>query len=393
MAIEDKNSNVQKKSYKRRVKQKRNFILWVEKHLFPVVTVSVLLIASILLFSGWFFVSQFEEGVLEVCADSQDAYVQLVLDQINLKENRDDAQIIEDILGSIDASTNKYWTFSKNETMLFVKDVLETNKYKGFTASTYYETDDNIKFFDDLKLNVVTHGIVELKNKSYVASGVMFEYNGAEYKLCLMTNKDVFLDNNSFMKTKINVGLFFCIAVFLLVVSAMLLARYNGILHTELKERDEMIKYLNGSVSKLNDKLLVKDTYDTRKTLFNEDMLDDFLARIEVKNIAPITIGFVQCLDTNGFLDKSQILLDRGVLRFKATSQNSEKEQNIFTTKDVIDDKNVIILVFLNCDLKNASRNASFVCDDKNRIIKIKEWDKKTSLQQFYNEMRGEINE
>ena len=29
-----------------------------------------------------------EDGILDVCATQQDAYVQLVLDQINLKENR-----------------------------------------------------------------------------------------------------------------------------------------------------------------------------------------------------------------------------------------------------------------------------------------------------------------
>ena len=78
-------------------------------------------------------ISIYESGILEVCATQQDAYVQLVLDQINIKSNRDDEQIIKEILGTMDASSNRYWTFSKDQSMLFVKDVTETNKYKGVT--------------------------------------------------------------------------------------------------------------------------------------------------------------------------------------------------------------------------------------------------------------------
>ena len=43
-------------------------------------------------------ISRYESGILEVCATQQDAYVQLVLDQINIKSNRDDEQIIKEIL-------------------------------------------------------------------------------------------------------------------------------------------------------------------------------------------------------------------------------------------------------------------------------------------------------
>ena len=392
MAIEDKNATHKKKSYRRRVKRKRKTILWLEKRIFPVVTVSVLLISAILLASGWHFVNQFEEGVIEVCADQQDTYVQLVLDQINLKENRKDQEIIQDILNSIDSSTNKYWTFSKNETMLFVKDVLETNKYKGFTASTYYETGNGKKFFDSLRLNVVTHGNIKINSKTYVASGVVFEYNDATYKLCLLTNKDIFLDNNSFMRTKINVGLFFCIAIIMLILSSMLLARHNSMLDKKLLEKDDMILSLNSSVGKLNDRLQVKDTYDTRKTLFPEEMLDEFLERIEHKGVSPVTIAFVKCKDTNEFLNMSQVLLDRGVLRFKMNYDDTVPKQNVYVENEVVSPENTLILIFLNCDLINSNRNINYVCNERNTLLRIKEWNKKGStLLDFYKNLKGEI--
>ena len=44
--------------------------------------------------------------------------------------------MIEKVLSSLDASSNKYWTLSENQELLFVKDVTETNKYKGFRENT-----------------------------------------------------------------------------------------------------------------------------------------------------------------------------------------------------------------------------------------------------------------
>ena len=86
----------------------------LKNHYFGTVATIAAILGSMLLVLGLLFVHQFENGIIEVCADQQDAYVQLVLDQIYIKDNRDDASIIEEILGTLDASTNKYWTFSKN---------------------------------------------------------------------------------------------------------------------------------------------------------------------------------------------------------------------------------------------------------------------------------------
>ena len=144
-------------------------------------------------------IGRYENGILEVCAEQQDAYVQLVLDQINLKDNRDDEQIIKDILGAMDASSNRYWTFSKDQSMLFVKDVTETNKYKGVNTATYYISDSAKEFLNNLSVNNVIHSYIEINDNRYIASGVMFEYKGDAYRLCLLTEKDVLLDNNAYL--------------------------------------------------------------------------------------------------------------------------------------------------------------------------------------------------
>ena len=90
-----------------------------------ITTICVICVAVIAGFTAHIELQRYEDGILDVCATQQDAYVQLVLDQINLKDNRNDEQIIKEILETMDASSNHYWTFSKDQSMLFVKDNLQ----------------------------------------------------------------------------------------------------------------------------------------------------------------------------------------------------------------------------------------------------------------------------
>ena len=301
----------------------------LKKHYFGTVATVAALLGILLLILGFLFVHQFERGVIEVCADQQDAYVQLVLDQIYIKENRDDASIIEEILGTLDASTNKYWTFSKNEAMLFVKDVTETNKYKGFTTKTYYISDSAQKFLDELMLNHVTHRQISIEDKNYVASGVIFEYGDSTYRLCLLTNRDVFLDNNAFLGAKINLLICYALSVLIMVVEAMIFAHRIGREKQENVEREKVITGLNASINKLNEKLMVKNTYDMQRTLFQESILDDFLDRIQRKGITPVTFALFNCANEEEFLAKAQLLLDRSVIRFRLSGDHAYEDANV----------------------------------------------------------------
>lgn len=128
---------------------------------------------------------------LKYVQNSRMPMVQLVLDQINLKDNRDDEQIIKDILGAMDASSNRYWTFSKDQSMLFVKDVTETNKYKGVNTATYYISDSAKEFLNNLSVNNVIHSYIEINDNRYIASGVMFEYKG-ELTDCVCLQKKMY---------------------------------------------------------------------------------------------------------------------------------------------------------------------------------------------------------
>lgn len=69
---------------------------------------------------AWFLLARYEAGLLEVCAVQQDGYVQLVLDQIHLRSGQEG---VEDILSTMDASSNKYWTFSRDQDIFYKEHV------------------------------------------------------------------------------------------------------------------------------------------------------------------------------------------------------------------------------------------------------------------------------
>lgn len=144
---------------------------------------SGIMIVSILMAAvGIYGMKAYEQSVLDIYATQQDAYVQLVLDQINLQPARTDEEIINDILGAVDGSDQKYWTLSNKETLLYVKDITETNRYKGFTTPSFYSSDSASDFVKNLSLNQVTHKVVRMDDTDYVASGTMFNYNKEQYK-------------------------------------------------------------------------------------------------------------------------------------------------------------------------------------------------------------------
>ena len=193
-----------------------------------VISVLIILAAAVMAVIGWHEAKDYEKSVLAIYAQQQDAYVQLVLDQINVLDERSDEEIVQKILGSLDTSGRKYWTLTKDQALLFVKDVTETNRYKGLTTETFFTSDSAARFLQDLEINRVIHETIRMDGVRYVASGVIFEYNSAEYKICLLTNDTVILDNNIFLSSKIGLYVFGVLLLGLLLVVSMYLCQCSG---------------------------------------------------------------------------------------------------------------------------------------------------------------------
>lgn len=289
----------------------------------PILLITTICVVAAALIGGaisYIQLVRYEKGILEVCATQQDSYVQLVLDQINLKDNRNDEEIINDILKTMDSSSNKYWAFSKNQSMLFVKDVLETNRYKGVSADTYYNSKESSDFMNSLILNRVAHKIIKLDNKTYLVSGVLFKYAGQDYRLCLMTEKTVLLDNNTYLEIKVQMETFI---IALLMAFVLVTTIYAFIIRKQAVKIDGMdsdIRDLCKRLSSVNDRLMDKDLHDTRNNVWKQKAIVPFIDKLMEKECFPITFAQIECDDKASrkkFLERAVYILDRNVLRFE----------------------------------------------------------------------------
>ena len=261
------------------------------------ISVTLVLILMVVVVAGlagltFFEMQRYEDGLIDVCATQQDSYVQLVIDQINLKENRSDQEIIENILSTLDSSSNRYWTFSKEQTMLYVKDALETNRYQSLTANSYYRSDSATNFIDNLIVNKVNHERIELDGKDYIASGALFEYGGEEYRICLLTKTTVLLDNNKFLGSKMEMIIIFIVVYSLIFIMPIILTIMHNIMQKKIFETGQELKEVNSAVEKLNEKLTTDEIYDNRKNLFSLPTVKLFIEEYKDKRAA-FPISFI----------------------------------------------------------------------------------------------------
>lgn len=299
------------------MKEKR---FWKKITNIKVISVLIILAAVIMAVIGWYEAKDYEKSVLAIYAEQQDAYVQLVLDQINVLDDRSDEEIVKKILGSLDTSGRKYWTLTKDQALLFVKDVMETNRYKGLTTETFFTSDSAAKFLQDLEINRVIHETIQMDGVRYVASGVIFEYNGAEYKICLLTNDTVILDNNIFLSSKIGLYVFGVLLLGLLLVVSMIFANVLDLREKRMKAMKEHITGLNKVLTEQTEMIREMNWYHTRWSVFKPSAMEMFVQKIVQRQIVPVvfvSLAFDSEEQRDYFLQKAQILLDEKVVRFE----------------------------------------------------------------------------
>ncbi|MCR4717978.1 MAG: hypothetical protein K5656_12455 [Lachnospiraceae bacterium] len=290
------------------------------------ITVVTLLAAFVASIIAYIALARYEKGLLDVCSVQQDNYVQLVLDQINLEKDRSDDEIISNILSTLNSSTSRYWTFSKGESILFVKDVLETDKYKSFAADNYYKSESAKAFIESLTKGEIIHDTILVNNVEYIASGTMFEYNGNDYELCLLTNDCIFLENNRFLSAKVELIILIVFLISILIIVPIAMTQANVKLSEKLEEVTENEKILANNVVLLNDQLEERNIYDSRRNLFTIDLIDEFIEKLSNReNALPILNIRFKCSTDNGevrLLDTTNLVFGKSALRFKDVYSN-----------------------------------------------------------------------
>ena len=193
------------------------------------VTVVVLLIAFLLAaFAGW-QIYNYEQGVAELYAQEQDGYVEIVARQIERYGDVAGDKFVEDTIEMLDQTSQRYWTLDNSQYFLFVKSINDTDIYKTFSTDTFFNTRSAQSFLQILKKGQVTHSIIRLDNYKYVASGIIFEYAGTDYRLCLLTDYDVMLTNNAYLSSKLYLLIDLILMIAVLVIACIFFAvRLSG---------------------------------------------------------------------------------------------------------------------------------------------------------------------
>ena len=174
------------------------------KHRFNFFAVT-LVIVLFAIASDAFIIYQFgnyEERFLELYGGEQDGYVRIILEQIKRLGDEASEEEITEVISSLDSTASRYWTLSRGDSILFVKSVTETNRYKGLNRGTYYASETASEFMDSLAVNEVAHRIIYLDDDRFVASGMIFGWRGEQYRICLLTYDRVILEDNILLETK-----------------------------------------------------------------------------------------------------------------------------------------------------------------------------------------------
>lgn len=287
-------------------------------HIAAIVAAFMLALAAGLAALCFVQVKDIENGTVEAVAVQQDGYLELVCDQIALNQDRQDDEIIEDILGTLDRNAASYWTFSKGQTMLFVKDAAETNRYRNYSADTYFSTQSGADFVASLVEGDVIHSVIDINGQQYVASGTLFSYGGDQYRLCLLTNRDILLESNAMLgaRNRLQVLLFGILG--LLVVIPIALAVVLVRTRNKLAVAHVQAVKTERALDKAMRRRSLLDSYQADGKVWREDMLAKFKARADERGV-PTAQMRVECRDAaarNELLDRTVRLCDQGVLRF-----------------------------------------------------------------------------
>lgn len=282
----------------------------------------------------------YETRFLELYGSEQDGYVNVILAQINRLGKDATEDDITEIISSLDATASRYWTLSKGDSILFVKSVTETNRYKGFTDGTYYATETASDFMNSLMVNQVDHKIIYLDNDRFIASGMIFNWRGDRYRVCLLTYDRVILEDNTLLECKNSIIIILSIVLALLVILSMVMSRKIRRQEDRIDKQEEHVIWQNQQIALLDEQLKREYAFSASKHVFKNTVLDEFLETLDQKNVYPLHFAVFETESLEArdeFFEHMQVVLDNHVLRFSM-------------------DERLVVLIFVRYDKETSSK-------------------------------------
>ncbi|MCI9446612.1 MAG: hypothetical protein HFH36_04305 [Lachnospiraceae bacterium] len=266
----------------------------------------------------------YETRFLEIYGSEQDGYVKIILDQINRLEGQGTDEDITDIISTLDATASRYWTLSKGDSILFVKSVTETNRYKGFTDGTYYATETASAFMNSLDVNEVNHRIIYLDDDRFIASGMIFQWQGEQYRICLLTYDKVVLEDNILLECKNSIIIILSLILALMIIVSMMMSRKIRKQAMAINRQEERVVWQNQQIERLDERLKREYAFSASRHIFKNIMLDEFLEVLDEKDVCPLHFAAFRTESAEAreeFFERMQAMLDNRVLRFSMEGQ------------------------------------------------------------------------
>lgn len=285
------------KKTKKRVKREGFGAGWI-------IAFSLVLAVGLGAFS-WHQVVRYGDNVIDIFATQQDAYVQLVLDQINLRKDGSSEDIVSGILSTIDSSNSEFWTLSRAESLIYVKDVAESNRYRGFSDDTYYNTESAQQFIKGLTLNKVQHSIISIDDRRFIISGVAFQYGGSTYRMCLLTSEHVVMDSNAYLASRVNLGIAIAACLSAMVLMTLVVALRGEKWKRKTYEVEDENVELRETIEQLNAQMYQEGLYDVRNSLFDEAAAAVFVDKLVERKQVPSSFVYMVADDPSA----EQVLL------------------------------------------------------------------------------------
>lgn len=266
----------------------------------------------------------YETRFLELYGSQQDGYVNVILKQINRLGESAAEEDITDIISSLDSTAGRYWTLSRGDSILFVKSVTETNRYRGMTDGSYYASESALEFMDSLSANEVGHSLIDLDGDRFIASGMIFEWRKEQYRICLLTYDRVILDDNILLETKNAIIIVLSLILTILVILSMVMSRRINRQSSYIDRQEERVVRQNQQMALLDERLKKEHAFNAGRQVYRGAVMDLFLEALDAKNVYPLHFAVFETESEQGredFFEHMQGVLDNHVLRFSMDEQ------------------------------------------------------------------------
>lgn len=263
--------------------------------------------------------NNYETRFLELYGAQQDGYVKAMLEQIIRLGDAGTEESITEVIASLDATASRYWTLSRDNSLLFVKSVVETGRYQGFADGTYYAGETAAAFLEGLKRNQVGHQVIYLGQDRFVASGTVFGWRGEDYRICLLTYDKVVLEDNILLECRNSIIIILSLVLALLMILSMVMSGKISMQQSQISRQEAREAWQNQQLEKLDRQLGREYAYSASRHVFRRSLLDGFLDELFEKGVEPLHFAVFEVEAgeaREGFYQRMQAALDSHVLRF-----------------------------------------------------------------------------